>query len=243
MLQRRARSHAHRRRLPNHQRHGRSRSSTRLGPALCRCVRPVALACPRLVPATRQWLSCRRSGAATSPLCRDAIPKRSPRRDHLSASSPTCSWLDRAIAQQLSIPRHRIRFSGGSLLHSRIQSNLATGFGRRSSRITRHRWPAKARLRHSQPSTTRTKLDTFSPSVVTQAELVGVAGKSLRCPEPDVNCRSLLDRPHKPSRKVCNFFGTMRYGCDCHPQRARPASRTATSSEFNAGSGLGPMRK
>ena len=72
-------------------------------------------------------------------------------------------WPDRAIAQQLPISRHRIRFSDGSLLHARIQSNLATGFGRRSSRTTRHRWPAQARLRQhrragqymGQPSSTR----------------------------------------------------------------------------------------
>ncbi len=59
--------------------------------------------------------------------------------------------------------RHRIRFSDGSLLHARIQSNLATGFGRCFSRTTRHRWPAQARLRQhrragqymGQPSSTR----------------------------------------------------------------------------------------
>ncbi len=86
-----------------------------------------------------------------------------PRRDHLSASPPASPRLDRAITQQLPISRHRIRFSGGSLLHARIQSNLATGFGRRSSRTTRHRWPAQARLRQhrragqymGQPSSTR----------------------------------------------------------------------------------------
>ena len=127
---------------------------------------------PRLHPLLHALILFRQL-AQGFPLSQSATPSRRPGRprsginltgsDHLSASPPASPRPDRAITQQLPISRHRIRFSDGSLLHARIQSNLATGFGRRSSRTTRHRWPAQARLRQhrragqymGQPSSTR----------------------------------------------------------------------------------------
>src|SRR6202158_3961198 len=175
------RLHARRRHLPDHQQPGRSRPPTRLRPALCRSARPSAPACAHPIPPDRRRIPLSRSAPPSGRPVRPRSRSDLPRRRHISTSPPASPWLDRTPAQQLSIPRHRIRLPRSAVLHPRLQPHPASRIGRRTSRPPRHQRSAQARLRQNrhpghrmdqQRSTRSMKLDTFTPSVVTQAELV-----------------------------------------------------------------------
>jgi hypothetical protein len=100
----------------------------------------------------------------------------------LSTAPAAPARLDRARAQQLPLSRYRLRLPRRLVLHSPLQLPSAPRPRRCASDPPRRRRPAQARIRSyrcpdqylDQASPTRRlKLDTFSPSVLTQAGLVG----------------------------------------------------------------------